>query len=63
MNEVVELLDNYAAASKTFVASAFILNNCCEGKDEESKLLKQLKSLYVTSMVRCLCFEINYLTY
>jgi hypothetical protein len=51
MQEVVELFDNYATASKTFTASAFIVNNCCENSDEETKMLKQLKLLYVANMV------------
>lgn len=59
MQEVVKLCDKYAAASKTFAASAFIVNNCCEDRDEENNILKQLKLLYLSNMVKFLFIVIN----
>ncbi|XP_016657266.1 structural maintenance of chromosomes protein 5 [Acyrthosiphon pisum] len=50
MNGAVAMLDSYSTSMIYLMSSAFVVNNCCVDMEDENKVLKQLKTLYVTNM-------------
>ncbi|VVC40914.1 Hypothetical protein CINCED_3A020659 [Cinara cedri] len=50
MSEAVELLNNYTACIKLFMASTLIVNHFCDGMHEENMILMQLKSIYEATL-------------
>ena len=51
MNEIVAMLDDYSTSIKYLKGSVFVISNCCVDMHDENKVLKQLKTLYVTNLV------------
>lgn len=52
MKRIIELFNNYANLIKSLKASSFIANNRCVNVKEDNKILQQLKSLYVSNLVK-----------
>jgi len=52
MNEAVATLDSYSTSMIYLMSSVFVVNNCCVDMEDENKVLKQLKTLYVTNLVK-----------
>lgn len=52
MSEVNELLDNYSTCTKTLIASEFVVSNYCSVDTHDNKILKELKTLYVSNLVK-----------
>jgi len=52
MNGAVAILDSYSTSMIYLMSSAFVVSNCCVDMEDENKVLKQLKTLYVTNMVK-----------
>lgn len=50
MNEIVAMLDDYSTSIKYLKGSVFVISNCCVDMHDENKVLKQLKTLYVTNL-------------
>lgn len=51
MSEVNELLENYSTSTKTLIASALIVSDLRVDTHDDHKILKQLKTLYVSNLV------------
>lgn len=54
MNEAVATLDSYSTSMIYLMSSVFVVSNCCVDMEDENKVLKQLKTLYVTNLVKIL---------
>lgn len=52
MNGAVAMLDSYSTAMIHLMSSAFVVSKCCVDMKDENKVLKQLKTLYVTNLVK-----------
>lgn len=52
MNLIIEMLNNFANITKSLKASAFIAFNYCVNVTEDNKILKQLKTLYISNLVK-----------
>ncbi|KAL4131729.1 hypothetical protein QTP88_009002 [Uroleucon formosanum] len=50
MNGAVAMLDSYSTAMIHLMSSAFVVSKCCVDMKDENKVLKQLKTLYVTNL-------------
>lgn len=52
MSDVNKLLDKFSTSTKTLIASAFIVSYCSVDTLNDNKILKELKSLYVSNLVK-----------
>lgn len=52
MNGVVTMLDSYSTSMMHLIGSVFVVSNCGVDMRDENKVLSQLKTLYVTSLVK-----------
>jgi len=46
------MLDSYSTSMMHLIGSAFVVSNCGVDMRDENKVLSQLKTLYVTSLVK-----------
>jgi len=52
MNGVFTMLDSYSSSIMDLIGSAFVFSNCGVDMRDENKVLSQLKTLYVNSLVK-----------
>lgn len=52
MSGVNELLNEYSTCTKTLIASAFVVTHCSVDTLNDNKILKELKTLYVSNLVK-----------
>lgn len=56
MNGAVAMLDSYSTSMIYLISSAFVVSNCSVDMEDENKVLKQLKTLYVTNLVKIFAY-------
>jgi len=54
------MLDSYSTSMMHLIGSAFVISNCGVDMRDENKILSQLKTLYVISLVK-IFEDLNYL--
>lgn len=51
MSEAVKRLEDYTTAMQFAFASFYVYKGCCGERDNERKVLEEMKSMYLTNMV------------